>query len=315
LLAARLSFPETEKVLKEMTGVEITSRQIETIAEQVGAEAERRQKQQDQLSSSQPLAVRVGPKGESVRKFVVEMDGVQVGLQDGRWQEVKCGIVYELGQRVEISEGRCELIESQRCALRGEVKDLRKRLWSMCVKAGIREEDRIIVIGDGAEWIEQTAQHLFPGSVRILDYYHASERISDVAGARWGEGSKKAKEWREQKQKELKEGEVEKVIGSMKRLKMRGEGEETRRGAIRYMEKRKEEMRYGEWRKEGIPIGSGAIESSCKQIVSARCKQAGMRWSEEGVDSILALRCLVINGRIDELCPKPEISIEWKKAA
>lgn len=316
LIAARLSFSESEKVLNEITQVKLTSRQIETVAEEVGAEAERRQMEEDKQASSLGLVSTTGPNPKPARTFIVEMDGVQVGLQEGGWQEVKCGIVYELSQRAEVNQGRWELLNSQRCALRGDVKEFRQRLWGVCVREGIREQDRIVVIGDGAEWIDQTAQLLFPGALRILDYYHVSERVWAVANARWGEGSDEARRWAEEKLRRLKEGGVEEVIASIKRLKMKGEGgEEVRRGAVRYMSSRVEQMRYGEYGEKGLPRGSGAVESSCKQMVTARCKQAGMRWSEAGVDAILALRCLVLNGRLDELCPKPVISLEWKEAA
>ena len=115
---------------------------------------------------------------------------------------------------------------------------------------------------------------------------------------------------------QLKNGEVKAVIGSIKRLRIKaGEGQAVRSAAVSYLSNRVEQMKYGQYRKQGLPIGSGAIESSCKQLVTARCKQAGMRWSESGVDSILALRCFIVNERFDELCPKPAISIEWADAA
>ena len=82
-----------------------------------------------------------------------------------------------------------------------------------------------------------------------------------------------------------------------------------------YLSNRVEQMKYGEYTKQGLPIGSGAVESSCKQVVRARCKQAGMRWSEAGVDAILALRCFVVNERLDELCPKSAINFNWAEAA
>jgi hypothetical protein len=102
----------------------------------------------------------------------------------------------------------------------------------------------------------------------------------------------------------------------MKRVRMKTEeGETIATAAIKYMRGRQEQMKYGEYRRAGLPIGSGAIESSCKQVVTARCKQAGMRWSEAGVDAILALRSFVLNERLDELCPKPTIGLDWAKAA
>ncbi|MGH9879062.1 MAG: hypothetical protein ACRD5H_15650, partial [Nitrososphaerales archaeon] len=231
-------------------------------------------------------------------------------------QEVRCGVIYELGQRVEIQEGRWELIKKHKCVLRGEAKKFRLRLWALCLRAGIRERDRVVVIGDGAEWIDQSVELMFASATRILDFYHASERIWSVATSRWGEGSQSARRWAEGKISEIKKGKIEEVISSMRRMRMKGEeAERIRSVAVNYFRARKEQMRYEEYKKEGLPIGSGAVESTCKQMVTARCKQAGMRWSEEGADAILALRSYVLNDRLDELCPKPEISIEWKKAA
>lgn len=316
LLSSHLSFIEAERVLIEITGVKLSARQIETVAESTGAEAEHLQRQQEQEAARQGLAQVRGPNASEPKTFVVEMDGVQVGLQDGSWQEAKCGVVYELSQRVEINQGRWELLNRHRCVLRGDVAGFRRRLWALCLRAGIRERDRVVVIGDGAEWIDQTAEMLFPQATRILDYYHASQRVWAVAHLKWREGSPLASRWAEKKLSQLKAGQISPVISSMRMLKIKGEeAEKVRASAIRYMKGRQAQMKYGQYREAGLPIGSGAVESSCKQVVTARCKQAGMRWSEAGVDAILALRSFVLNERLDELCPKPAINLDWAKAA
>lgn len=316
LLSAHLSFIQAEHVLEEVAGVKLTARQIETVSESIGTEAELLLRQEEGIAATKGLAETGGPSQPEPTTFIVEMDGVQVGLQDGSWQEAKCGVIYELSQRVEINTGRWELLKRHRCVLRGDVVGFRRRLWALCLRAGIREQDRIVVIGDGAEWIDQTAQLLFPRAMRILDYYHASERIWAVAAARWGEGSQHGRRWSESKLEQLKGGQVGKVIGSIRRLKIRAqEGRAVAAAATKYMRGRVEQMRYKEYRESGLPIGSGAVESSCKQVVTARCKQAGMRWSRQGVDAILALRSFVLNERLDELCPKPEVSLDWAKAA
>jgi hypothetical protein len=53
-----------------------------------------------------------------------------------------------------------------------------------------------------------------------------------------------------------------------------------------------------QYRKAGMTIGSGAIESVHKWVIQARCKQAGMVWSEQGVNAILRLRCVWASGRL-----------------
>jgi hypothetical protein len=316
LLSAHLSFIEVERLLSEVTGVEVSARQIETVAESIGLEAEQRQQQQEQEAAGQGLRQVCGPNQPPPRTFIVEMDGVQVGLQGGAWQEAKCGVVYELSQRTETTQGRWELLKRHRCVLRGDAQSFRRRLWELCLRAGIRESDRIVVIADAAAWIDQTAEFMFPGGLRVLDYYHASERVWAVANAHWGEATREGQRWAQARLSQLKAGQASKVIGSMRKLRVkREEAAKVIAAAINYLAARQKQMSYAEYRQAGLPIGSGAVESSCKQVVSARCKQAGMRWSEAGVDAILALRCFVLNDRLDELCPKPKVSIDWAKAA
>jgi len=65
-------------------------------------------------------------------------------------------------------------------------------------------------------------------------------------------------------------------------------------------------MDYPTYRAQGLPIGSGVVESSCKHVVADRMKRTGMRWDEDGGESLLALRCLDLNGRWDSLWPVRE---------
>ncbi len=65
---------------------------------------------------------------------------------------------------------------------------------------------------------------------------------------------------------------------------------ETRRVERAYFASRVDRMDYPSLRLDGLPIGSGAIESSADHVVQRRMKRAGMRWSDAGGDAILALR-------------------------
>jgi len=314
-LSAHLSFGEVESVLQEF-GVTLSDRQIETVAEAVGDRAV-------QLSQAEAEANRdLAPKpplrlvGAPERTWVVEMDGVMAGLQDGSWQEVKVGAVYELGQRVEVSKARWELLDKQRCVRRGSVEEFRQHLWATLVRAGVHVGDRIVVLGDGAEWITQTFAALFPKATRILDFYHVSERLWAVANQRYGEQSARAAAWAQAKLEALKAGRVSAVCRALRQLEMPdAQAQQTRDETVRYFERQRASMAYDRYRAEKLPIGSGAIEGTCKHLVAARCKQSGMRWTPEGLDDILALRCWVLNGRLDELCPKPKVKIEWAEAA
>jgi len=59
-------------------------------------------------------------------------------------------------------------------------------------------------------------------------------------------------------------------------------------------------MQYQEFHEEGYPVGSGTVESACKQMVGARMRGAGMRWSRPGAENMLALRAEFLSNRWDD---------------
>jgi hypothetical protein len=59
-------------------------------------------------------------------------------------------------------------------------------------------------------------------------------------------------------------------------------------------------MQYQEFREEGYPLGSGTVESGCKNLVTKRMKGPGMRWSRDGAQNMLALRAEYLSHRWDE---------------
>ena len=197
LLGGHLSFGVTAQILQEVAGVELSNRQCETVAEALGSEAEQLEQQaiaQARGADLAPALRLVSQHGARVaaaraRVWVVEMDGIQAPLQNGSWQEVKCAVVYQLSQRVCVSRGRWELLAKQRCVLRGPAEAFRERLWALRRRVGVRVGERIVVLGDGAEWIDQTVAKLFSEAERIYDFYHVAERVWSVASVRSGESS------------------------------------------------------------------------------------------------------------------------------
>ena len=58
---------------------------------------------------------------------------------------------------------------------------------------------------------------------------------------------------------------------------------------LHYFQTNRQQMRYGEFRARGCRIGSGTVESACKQVIGARLMQAGMRWSKRRYSSCGAI--------------------------
>ena len=65
--------------------------------------------------------------------------------------------------------------------------------------------------------------------------------------------------------------------------------------AVGYLNNPKRFMDYFRMKSNHFPIGSGVVESACKQIVSERMKLAGMRSKTAGAQAVMTLRCILLS--------------------
>jgi hypothetical protein len=128
-----------------------------------------------------------------------------------------------------------------------------------------------------------------------VDFYHACEYVSKLAGALFGVGSEQAQSWAATQRKTLREiaGGVSQVIRRAAQQKRRGgltgpKSDYTT--SINYLKKYRKHMDFAERRKRGEPIGSGITEAGCKVIFNQRLKQSGMRWHRSTGQHIVDLR-------------------------
>jgi len=175
------------------------------------------------------------------------------------------------------------------------------------VRARERHDYRLTVVlcdGDRTIWKHVEERPEFEGATMILDFYHASENLMKAAKAIFGD-TDYAHRWHEKIRFKLKASwnGVECAIRSMRRYRSRVSiGNEQRRiinNVIGYFANNRERMRYADFLAQGLPIGSGVVESAAKNIVQARLKRSGMRWSMDGGQHVLDLRAHLKSGRWD----------------
>jgi hypothetical protein len=163
-------------------------------------------------------------------------------------------------------------------------------------------EVRLCVIADGARWIWKQAQALFPSAVEILDYYHCSERLHQVAALQYGADPERQREWCEAALARLFYGEVHGVIWGLQRMKPTdARAAEEIAKLIPYLQRHQERLDYRFARKGGYPMGSGGIESANKFICHVRLKRSGAWWYVTNANQMLALRCAKYNGTFDQV--------------
>jgi len=160
---------------------------------------------------------------------------------------------------------------------------------------------RLCFIGDGADWIWETVNAIFPDCRQVLDYFHCSQHLFDFAKERFGNNSAKGREWVEQTKVRLFHNNILDAISGLKRFKCdTPASQKSRDGLIRYLSSHKNRVDYGKLRRGGYPLGSGAIESANKFISSVRLKSCGAWWKVDYANNILKLRCAKYNGKFDQ---------------
>jgi len=136
--------------------------------------------------------------------------------------------------------------------------------------------------------------------IRVVDYYHASERIWTMAEALFGKRPA-ARAWARRMQKLLKKPNgIRRVLNSAAALRSRhelkGQPKQEFGKAYNYLRVRTKYMRYAAYKRVGIPLGSGVTEAACKTIYTQRLKLSGMRWKKAGAQTILNLRVMLLSG-------------------
>ena len=217
-------------------------------------------------------------------------------VQDGHFHDVKTGVLLLPDERVETSPGRRSVVRRFLVSGLGDADAIFQRLYGQLRELGwLGAQTVVVVVGDGAEWIWNRAT-MFVHRCEILDFWHALEHAWAFARVRYGEGSQQAVGWVRQIGEDLRAGKVLEVIARLERLRPpTPEGRESLQALIHYYREHATRMRYDEYLRLGYGIGSGAVESAHKQVVHARMRQAGMRWSEAGARRLLALRLLLLN--------------------
>jgi hypothetical protein len=295
-LTSWMPFDEVSTELAHLCGIHVSRNSARRISESMGERIRQAQHDHDE----QILSGLAQEAGAQPQRVYVATDGVHVPMRDGEWREAKTGVVYETYQR----EDKVLIKNPEYVATLERVDSFAERVYARAYDRGVESAREVVTLGDGAAWIWKSFSHHYPGAVQILDFYHASEHLNEVARAWYGDGTDQQKRWVEARQTDLLSDSVETVIRSMQSWHPTDpEAQDIRRRNMAYFKVNKERMRYATFTAQGYHIGSGLVESACKMVVGQRLKQAGMRWSEPGAEQILQLRSFLLSHRNADLRP------------
>jgi hypothetical protein len=295
-LGAEQAFRPAADRLEQLTGLRVSAETLRQHCERQGAALE---------AAQQAAIAQVQTSGEAAEAvaaasgtLLVEADGVMVRYRRTGWHEVKIGLVAGC------LDGR--LVAPSYVAAREEAAAFGPRLLTEAARrgalevvrwegprtgAGLAVLRRVVVLGDGAVWIWHLAAEHFGERVEIVDFYHASEHLWMLAHALYGTGTPSATAWATARRHTLRHEGGTALLQALRGVQPpTAEAQEVLRRERGYFRTNVARMAYPTFVAQGLPIGSGAVESAAKHLVQLRLKRPGARWSPTGAQAILTLR-------------------------
>ena len=305
-------FKEGREDLRIYAGLEVDAKDIERVAEGLGQQMEAwlSREREEVLEQKEPLAgentiplLYICYDGTGVPMTQEELRGRKGKQADGsaKTREAKLGCVFT--QTTKDAKG-FPVRDAESTSFVGAIEPAENFGWRMygeAVRRGLSQAQRVVVLGDGAEWVKNVAQMHFPEATFIIDLYHARQHVSGLCKTLFSADEKKMGQQRIRWWTDLDEGKVEKIIcQAQQQLPQDTEAKKKAGAEIHYLEKNKEHMRYGEFRAQGLFVGSGVVEAGCKTVIGQRLKQSGMEWSIRGANAIISLRCILKSNRFED---------------
>lgn len=218
---------------------------------------------------------------------------------DAPWREPKILIVYEIddkGKKVKKGHLRYD-------GTMGDADALFAILVSLLREIGAAEAAEWVIVADGAIWIWDRIPNLIdqlgydPAKVtEVVDFYHATERLTDIADLRTGWTQSQRTEWINRAKGHLYRGDIDRVLADAHEL-CKGRKAKKVRDLLGYFDRHRNRMRYDILRKRCLPMGSGAVESCVRRTINLRMKSNGIFWLIENAEGLLHMRAQLLCGR------------------
>ncbi len=293
--ATQESFAQAAAVLERLTLVHVSPNSVRQATEQLGAVLLAEQAGQHAAVPAARCSTQLSPK-----RLYVTMDGVMTHLHDAGWSELKVGCCYQTCTRSSRKHPDKQEIHAHRISYTTSLAEAHTfgwYLWEEAVRRGVLTAEEVVVVADGAHWIWNIAQTHFPRATQRVDWYHASAYVWAAGSAIWDETGARRDGWAKQQLDRLWEGQVAVVLEELEQWRACGEAVAA---ALSYYTTHQRRMDYASYRARGLQIGSGSAESGCKQVVSARLKQAGMIWNAAGAEAVAIVRAWLKSERWEE---------------
>jgi len=314
VLGVEVSFEEASQLAERFLLFRVSDNTVRKQTEGYGnAQAQAEKEWIENAEDEKALQVRERSLEHQPGRIYASMDGAHVPLQH-EWRELKTLCWYK------VEKIRPSMPRKHHGSAIGEQSDLQSRdmnyhcdvteaeqfgrlLWATGLHNQVDTYDEIVFVSDGALWIWRLVEKYFPQATQIVDWYHASQYLTPIAETAFGAGTELAQQWLTQTRTDLWEGRIQEVIQACRTFLRRISSRPFAEKAISYYTNNEKRMDYARFRQQGYLIGSGTVESACKQIAATRLKCSGARWTLAGVIATAKARATWLSKTWDTLKP------------
>lgn len=305
-LGGLLTFEHAERVLEVVGQVAMSDTALWRQVQSWGARGQARDEQQRAGASALPArAVIVPGEAQQATTKGVAMDGATINIRQEGWKELKVGSVFEVAVRPTRDRLTGDLIDLAHATANTYVAHLGgperfgQLVWAEARRRDWSQARETVAVGDGAPWIWNLVGEHFYDSRQVVDWYHAATHLRQAANALHGDQTPAAHQWYKAYDTTLFEGQADRLAQTLRTLaQTHRKAADVLRREAGYFHDNQRRMQYLQIREDNLPIGSGMVESACKQF-RARLAGAGMRWSRAGAEHLLPIRAAVMNGAFD----------------
>lgn len=228
-------------------------------------------------------------------KRCLSIDGGMIHIRKEGWKEFKVGLVSDFMHQWQQDKPSVRLINAHYTAVVGDVETFLPALWQLSVEHHVPYAGKVVAVCDGAQWIWRLVNNLFPVCTQILDWYHARQNLSQLTQDCFPDDPQQAQRAYQQLSDKLFRGQISEII----------QFAQAHQRAATYFHNQQRRMQYQQFQAQGLPIGSGGVESGIKQY-KQRLTAAGMRWSRQGAQRLIVIRSAMLSDTFDDL---------WERAA
>lgn len=239
------------------------------------------------------------------RTLYMQADGAAVNtrIEDengSTWRENKLGIMFSESDIYRRKNKSNNINHKEYVSYIGSVETFKILIFAKAVELEYWKYENIVFISDGATWLRNMISELFPEAIQILDKFHLIENIYEYGKFIFNDNMKKVERFKDKIVGYCYSNEYKLIVKELKKYKDIKVPNTVCNLPV-YLEHNKDKINYSLYEHNGWFVGSGAIESSNKTVTQLRLKQAGMRWSVDGANYMITLRCMYESDHWNEI--------------